>query len=53
MVTIRLTDEEAKLVAQNVDGWIDAGSCEGGLTASEKDALNKLYDQIMRQIRRT
>lgn len=52
MVTIRLSEKNAELLAQNIDGWSDAGACEGGLTADEKKALGSAYDQIARQIYR-
>lgn len=45
-VTIKLTDAEADLVWGNVDGWIDAGSCEGGLSEDEYEALDSLREQI-------
>jgi hypothetical protein len=50
MVTIKLSEKNAKLLAQNIDGWTDAGSCDGGLTADEQKALKSAYDQIARQI---
>lgn len=50
-VIVRLTPEEADLVWRNVDGWMDAGSCEDGLEEDEKAALMSVEDQILRQIR--
>lgn len=51
-VVIRLTPKQADLVWRNVDGWMDAGSCEGGLEPDEREALECLEDQILRQIRK-
>jgi hypothetical protein len=50
MVKILLSEKNARLLAQNIDGWSDAGACEGGLTPDERKALNSIYDQIMRQV---
>lgn len=49
MVTIKLTEDEARLVAQNVDGWLDAGAGEGGLESKERDALQRLYAQCTKR----
>jgi hypothetical protein len=48
MVTIRLSPSNARLVALNIDGWLDAGACEGGLEDDERAALHSAYDQILR-----
>jgi hypothetical protein len=53
VVTVKLTDKEADLIRRNVDGWLDAGQGEGGLTKAEQKALSKLYDQIVTQTKRT
>lgn len=51
MVTIRLTEDEARHVFMNADGWLDAGACKDGLEPDEQAALNKLCDQINRKLR--
>lgn len=51
MVRILLSKENAWLLAKNIDGWSDAGACDGGLTPAERKALNSAYDQIMRQLK--
>ena len=51
MVSIRLTEDEARYVFMNTDGWLDAGACDGGLEADERAALHKLCDQINRKLR--
>lgn len=51
-IVIRLTPDQARLLAQNIDGLMDAGACEGGLTEAENKALRKAYDQIMKQLQR-
>lgn len=48
MVTVRLSPANARLVALNIDGWMDAGACEGGLEDDERVALRSTYDQILR-----
>lgn len=48
-VIIRLTEKQAELVRRNVDGWLDAGACEGGLTKAEHAALWCVQDQIREQ----
>lgn len=48
MVTIRLSPSNARLVALNIDGWLDAGACKDGLEPDESAALSSAYDQIMR-----
>lgn len=50
LITIRLSPKSALRLAKNVDGWIDAGSCEGGLEADEMRTLQSTYAQIMKQI---
>lgn len=50
MVTLKLTDEEARLIYANADGWLDAGAGDGGLTQPEKDALRKLCDLIRKDL---
>lgn len=50
MVTIKLSEKNADLLARNIDGWRDAGECKGGLIADEKKALDSAYRQIARQI---
>lgn len=50
MVKILLSKKNADLLARNIDGWTDAGSCKGGLNEDEKKALNSAYHQIMRQL---
>lgn len=50
MVKILLSEKNARLLARNIDGWNDAGSCEGGLESAERKALNSAYNQIMRQV---
>jgi hypothetical protein len=47
MVTIRLTAKQADLVWRNVDGWLDAGACEGGLRPDENRALQSLARQLL------
>jgi hypothetical protein len=48
MVTVRLSPANARLVALNIDGWLDAGACKGGLEPDEHAALHSAYDQILR-----
>lgn len=48
MVTIRLSPRNARLVALNIDGWLDAGACDGGLEPAEWSAIRSAYDQILR-----
>jgi hypothetical protein len=50
MVTIKLTEKQARLVWQNADGWLDAGACKDGLTPDEDNALHRLSEQISAQI---
>lgn len=50
MVTIRLSEKNAKLLAQSIDGWRDAGACEGGLTQDEMKALDSAFNQLARQV---
>lgn len=50
MVTIRLSKENARMLSEGIDGWMDAGACEGGLTQSEMKAYLSAFDQINRQI---
>jgi hypothetical protein len=50
MVKILLSRKNAKLLALNIDGWSDAGACDGGLNADERKALDSAFDQIMRQL---
>lgn len=50
MITIRLSPENARLLAQNIDGWMDAGAGKDGLTPKERNALDSAYNQIMRQL---
>lgn len=50
-VVVRLTPEEALIVWLSVDGWVDAGSCEDGLEPKERAALDKVREQIRKQIR--
>lgn len=52
MVTIRLSAQQARLVHQNVDGWMDAGACKDGLREDEREALSELEDQILKGLRR-
>ena len=52
-VTLRVTREQALLIWLNIDGWLDAGACEGGLTADERDALFLASDAFMKASRRT
>ncbi|MFY3079776.1 hypothetical protein ACOTF2_06985 [Achromobacter xylosoxidans] len=49
MVTLKLTDAEARIIYANADGWLDAGA-DGGLTQPEKDALRKLCDLIRKDL---
>lgn len=49
-ITIRLSPARADLLARNIDGWLDAGACEDGLTEAENDALSSAYQQIMKQL---
>lgn len=49
-VVIRLSPANARLLAENADGWLDAGACDGGLTPTEREALLSTYQQIMRQL---
>lgn len=49
-VTIRLSRNYARLLMQNIDGWLDAGACKGGLEPAENRALSSAYNQIQRQI---
>ena len=51
-IVVRLTPEQANLVWRNVDGWMDAGSCEDGLTEAEHEALSDLEDQLLRGLKR-
>ncbi|NMU88368.1 hypothetical protein HGQ98_00495 [Achromobacter ruhlandii] len=51
-VTAGLTLEEARLCADNIDGWLDAGACEGGLEPAEREALIKLHTQLTAHLRR-
>jgi hypothetical protein len=50
IVIIKLTSIEADLVSRNIDGWLDAGACEGGLEEDERLALHKTYDQIIKKL---
>lgn len=52
MITVRLSPANARLVALNIDGWIDAGACDGGLEPDERAALHSAYDQILRGLGR-
>ena len=49
MVTIKLSDSEARLVWGILDGAADAGACEGGLSQEEHQAVWKAIDQIVEQ----
>lgn len=48
-VTIRLSPAQAKLVWGFVDGALDAGACEGGITAKERAALLRTSEQLLAQ----
>lgn len=50
-VVIKLTKAQAKKVWLSVDGWLDAGGCDGGLDDDEREALESLNDQISDQTR--
>jgi hypothetical protein len=47
-VTIRLTPDQASLLYLNIDGWMDAGACEDGMTKDERAALSEACDQIIK-----
>jgi hypothetical protein len=49
-ITIKLDQEEARLLWLNIDGWMDAGACEGGLEPAEERALQKACDQLVEQL---
>lgn len=49
-ITIRLSKASALLLAKNIDGWIDAGSCKGGLRPDEMRTLQSAHAQIMKQL---
>lgn len=51
MVTIRLSPEHASILFLNIDGWMDAGACEGGLEPREREVLGNACDQIMRGLK--
>lgn len=50
MVKILLSEKNARHVAMNIDGWMDAGACKGGLEPDERKALRSTFQQIMRQV---
>lgn len=45
-LTIKLTAREAHIVRGFLDGCLDAGACEGGITPEERDALLKVADAL-------
>lgn len=47
-MTIMLTPDEASLVWGLLDGQMDAGACEGGLSKAEHDACGKVCDALIR-----
>lgn len=51
-ITIKLGAGAAQLLMMNIDGWLDAGACEDGLTPSENRALQSAYHQISQQLQR-
>lgn len=47
MIKILLTEEQARAIWLNADGWMDAaGACKDGLSQSDMAALQNLCDQI-------
>ena len=51
--TIKLTHAQALLVWGILDGVADAGSCEGGLTKEDHDAVSAVVDQLNDYILKT
>lgn len=48
-VLIKLTKDQALIIWHQIDGWLDAGSCDGGLEDEEIDAMEAVLDQISEQ----
>lgn len=49
-ITIRLSPNYAKLLWQNIDGWLDAGACDDGLQPEERKALHSAAGQLVKQL---
>jgi hypothetical protein len=47
-LTMKLTAREANIVWGLLDGALDAGQCEGGLSAEETEAASKVADALLR-----
>ena len=46
-ITLRLTAYQRKVLSEIVDGAADAGTAEGGLTASEQRALRSIFERLI------
>lgn len=47
MVTLKLTPIQAKILFNTIDGAADAGSCEGGCTQQELQALGAITKKLI------
>lgn len=50
VTTIKLSPKEALIIWKIIDGALDAGACEDGLTENENNALEKASDQLIKQL---
>lgn len=46
-VTLKLTERQALLLWNIIDGAADAGACEGGLTPDEQSLLSDISEKLL------